>query len=209
MLCIHSAPSLPTNLMIITHNYDSLFLSIMYSKTPLNLLVPCNNGFKTIDDTNVLTRHFSDYHMCDDEIQWWSLCHAFKRYLNIIPIYGDRILISPSSTHISSNKFILWSNSIPFKSIDIFIHGLFSFDTKIDIIKPHQFIIKTRLDYLLNVRVPLGFTYPSYMIQITQVSVKIILRVKKENILLIYLLRMHFYSYVTTQIQQKNKIYFL
>ena len=47
------------------------------------------------------------------------------------------------------------------------------------------------------------------MIQITQVSVKIILRVKKENILLIYLLRIHFYSYVTTQIQQKNKIYFV
>ena len=107
MPCIHSVPSLPTNLMIITHNYDSLFLSIMYSKTPLNLLVPCNNGFKTIDDTNVRTRHSSDYHMCDDEIQWWSLRHEFKRYSKIILINGDRVLISPSRAHINSNKFIL------------------------------------------------------------------------------------------------------
>ena len=134
----------------------------MYSKTPLNLLVPCNNGFKTIDDTNVLTRHSSNYHMCDDEIQWWSLCHEFKRYSKIILICGDRVLISPSRTHINSNKFILWSNSIPLKPIDIFIHGLFSFDTKIDIIKPHQFIIRTHLDYLLNIRVPSGINLPIF-----------------------------------------------
>ena len=91
-----------------------------------------------------------------------------------IPVYGTRILFGPKRKP-NLNKYILWTDSVQLTDLSCYIHGLFNFDSRSDIISANQFIALNHWEFLLTSCNALVIV-PSIILKITNTMTK-----KKER----------------------------
>ena len=86
-----------------------------------------------------LSCHPSDNHLCDDISPWWPLWYEYVLDTNNIPVYGVIILLEFNRKP-DIKKCILWTDSVHLSDPSYYIHGLFNFESRSNIIKPNQCI---------------------------------------------------------------------
>ena len=97
-----------------------------------------------------ISRYPKGNDLCDDKDRWWPLWHKYKNYKNDVPIYGDRMLFGPKRKP-DSNKYTLWTDSVPLTDPLCYLLGPFNFDSPFDVIKTNQHIALTHWEYLFTV----------------------------------------------------------
>ena len=89
-----------------------------------------------------ISRHPKNNDLCDETTRWWPLCHEYKNDKNNLPIYGARMLFGPKRKP-DSNKYILWTDSVPLTDLSCYLLGPFNFDSHSDIITTNQHVALT------------------------------------------------------------------